>query len=198
MTENDSIRESAQHEEVTSTSITPTISVQQPSTSATISNSPRSPAPRSRKSTLRSPTNTNIVQEGEETGWGSNFWVTLVDPQVCSIALEKSVSLKIGSISESDCIFCMSCYGRSQLGTPSWYFCVNSSIIEPFMFLIFVHRLPPSDDGEWWELSDESRGGLPYYYQTKTGETVWEKPNGFVIPLSILQVSYTAKFYIPG
>jgi hypothetical protein len=48
--------------------------------------------------------------------------------------------------------------------------------------------LPPSADGEWWELSDDSRGGLPYYYQTKTGETVWERPEGFVIPLGIIQV----------
>lgn len=47
--------------------------------------------------------------------------------------------------------------------------------------------MPPSEDGEWWELIDESRG-LPYYYQTKTGETVWEKPAGFVIPLGIIQV----------
>ncbi|KAJ3824642.1 hypothetical protein EV361DRAFT_949479 [Lentinula raphanica] len=47
--------------------------------------------------------------------------------------------------------------------------------------------LPPSEEGEWWELSDESRGGIPYYYQTKTGETVWERPAGFVIPLGILQ-----------
>ncbi|KAJ7502843.1 hypothetical protein B0H11DRAFT_1906678 [Mycena galericulata] len=47
--------------------------------------------------------------------------------------------------------------------------------------------LPPSADGEWWELSDDSRGGLPYYYQTKTGETVWERPAGFVIPLGIIQ-----------
>lgn len=51
------------------------------------------------------------------------------------------------------------------------------------------HRLPPSTEGEWWELSDDSRGGLPYYYQTKTGETVWERPSGFVIPLGIIQVS---------
>ncbi|KAF9230664.1 hypothetical protein BU15DRAFT_83336 [Melanogaster broomeanus] len=47
--------------------------------------------------------------------------------------------------------------------------------------------LPPSQDGEWWELSDESRGGIPYYYQTKTGDTVWERPEGFVIPLTVIQ-----------
>lgn len=49
-------------------------------------------------------------------------------------------------------------------------------------------RLPPSENGEWWEIGDESRGGIPYYYHTKTGETVWEKPDGFVIPLTVLQV----------
>ncbi|KAI0259211.1 hypothetical protein BC834DRAFT_1018360 [Gloeopeniophorella convolvens] len=47
--------------------------------------------------------------------------------------------------------------------------------------------LPPNDNGEWWEIGDESRGGIPYYYHTKTGETVWEKPEGFVIPLTVLQ-----------
>lgn len=51
-----------------------------------------------------------------------------------------------------------------------------------------LNRLPPSDNGEWWEIGDESRGGIPYYYHTKTGETVWEKPDGFVIPLTVLQV----------
>lgn len=50
------------------------------------------------------------------------------------------------------------------------------------------YRLPPSENGEWWEIGDESRGGIPYYYHTKTGETVWEKPDGFVIPLTVLQV----------
>ncbi|KAH9027308.1 hypothetical protein EDB85DRAFT_2148575 [Lactarius pseudohatsudake] len=47
--------------------------------------------------------------------------------------------------------------------------------------------LPPSENGEWWEIGDESRGGIPYYYHTKSGETVWEKPDGFVIPLTVLQ-----------
>lgn len=37
-------------------------------------------------------------------------------------------------------------------------------------------------------MADDSRGGIPYYYQTKTGETVWERPDAFVIPLGILQV----------
>ncbi|KAH8119629.1 hypothetical protein DFH11DRAFT_1501731 [Phellopilus nigrolimitatus] len=46
--------------------------------------------------------------------------------------------------------------------------------------------LPPSADGEWWELVDETRS-IPYYYHTKTNETVWARPDGFVIPLAILQ-----------
>jgi hypothetical protein len=51
--------------------------------------------------------------------------------------------------------------------------------------------LPPSTEGEWWELSDDSRGGIPYYYQTKTGETVWERPDSFVIPLTVIQVIHS-------
>lgn len=58
-------------------------------------------------------------------------------------------------------------------------------------------RLPPSENGEWWEIGDESRGGIPYYYHTKTGETVWEKPNGFVIPLTVLQVRALSRSSIP-
>ena len=50
-----------------------------------------------------------------------------------------------------------------------------------------IHSLPPSPDGEWWEMIDEA-SGLPYYYHTKTAETVWERPQAFVIPLKILQV----------
>jgi hypothetical protein len=48
--------------------------------------------------------------------------------------------------------------------------------------------MPPSTEGEWWELADESRDSLPYYYHTKTHATVWDRPDGFVIPLGILQV----------
>jgi len=57
-----------------------------------------------------------------------------------------------------------------------------------FLQLTLICSLPPSSEGEWWELSDNSRDGIPYYYQTKTGETVWERPKGFVIPLGIVQV----------
>ncbi|PCH43832.1 hypothetical protein WOLCODRAFT_138616 [Wolfiporia cocos MD-104 SS10] len=46
--------------------------------------------------------------------------------------------------------------------------------------------LPPNPEGEWWEMIDET-SGLPYYYHTKSGETTWERPQAFVIPLGILQ-----------
>lgn len=50
--------------------------------------------------------------------------------------------------------------------------------------------MPPSETGEWWELEDEGRENMSYYYHTKTGETVWTRPDGFVIPLGIIQVSF--------
>ncbi|KAF8608714.1 hypothetical protein BDV93DRAFT_433339, partial [Ceratobasidium sp. AG-I] len=51
--------------------------------------------------------------------------------------------------------------------------------------------LPPSTEGEWWELNDESRSPpVPYYHHTRTGETSWTRPVGtFVIPLGIVQTT---------
>ncbi|KAJ6593642.1 hypothetical protein B0H19DRAFT_1091383 [Mycena capillaripes] len=93
------------------------------------------------------------TRETDEAAWGSNFWVTLVDPQTQT-----------------------SFFACPATGQVSWDPPVGNFV------------LPPSAEGEWWELSDESRGGLPYYYQTKTGETVWERPSSaFVIPLGIIQ-----------
>ncbi|PBK81902.1 hypothetical protein ARMGADRAFT_947499 [Armillaria gallica] len=106
------------------------------------------------KSTRQSRSSTP-AQDGDDTTWGSNFWVTIVDPQTQS-----------------------SFYACPATGQVSWDAPVGNFV------------LPPSAEGEWWELSDESRGGLSYYYQTKTGETVWERPAGFVIPLGIIQASH--------
>lgn len=55
--------------------------------------------------------------------------------------------------------------------------------------IYFPPRMPPSDAGEWWELLDEARD-IPYYYHTKTKETQWTRPEGFVIPLNIIQVRF--------
>ncbi|OAX38087.1 hypothetical protein K503DRAFT_692132 [Rhizopogon vinicolor AM-OR11-026] len=91
--------------------------------------------------------------DAEDARWGSNFWVTLIDPQTSTV------------------FFACPATGQVSWDPPAGTFV-----------------LPPSTEGEWWELSDDSRGGIPYYYQTKTGETVWERPDGFVIPLTIIQV----------
>ncbi|KAG1745441.1 uncharacterized protein EDB91DRAFT_1246316 [Suillus paluster] len=90
--------------------------------------------------------------DAEDARWGSNFWVTLIDPQTSTV------------------FFACPATGQVSWDPPAGTFV-----------------LPPSTEGEWWELSDESRGGIPYYYQTKTGETVWERPETFVIPLTIIQ-----------
>ncbi|KAI9068405.1 hypothetical protein FKP32DRAFT_1561869 [Trametes sanguinea] len=39
----------------------------------------------------------------------------------------------------------------------------------------------------------DEASGLPYYYHTKSGETVWDRPNAFVIPLGILQNTALAR-----
>jgi hypothetical protein len=59
------------------------------------STSSQSPPPNtdkspSRQSTLRSPTRT--PQDPDDATWGSNFWVTLVDPQVTSVSSWISLS----------------------------------------------------------------------------------------------------------
>ena len=52
---------------------------------------------------------------------------------------------------------------------------------------IVLGRKPRDPRGEWWELFDDHHG-LPYYYNTMTGETDWIRPDGAtVIPLHALQ-----------
>ncbi|KAK0461020.1 uncharacterized protein EV420DRAFT_1267394 [Desarmillaria tabescens] len=110
---------------------------------------------------MRQSRSSTPAQDGDDTTWGSNFWVTLVDPQ------------------------------RSRRRNPQFYACPATGQVS-WDAPVGNFVLPPSAEGEWWELSDESRGGLSYYYQTKTGETVWERPPGFVIPLGIIQAKKPA------
>ncbi|KAF5385859.1 hypothetical protein D9615_002353 [Tricholomella constricta] len=119
---------------------------------ATVSKTPRS----------KKPSAPGAGQDGDDSAWGSNFWVTLVDPQ-----------------SQSSFFAC------PATGQVSWDPPVGNFV------------LPPSEEGEWWELADDSRGGLPYYYQTKTGETVWERPAGFNTALG-RRLSQTTRFSITG
>jgi hypothetical protein len=80
---------------------------------------------------------------------------------------------------------------------PSGTLCAFRILVDVVRLMDYIYSLPPNEDGEWWELSDESRGGLPYYYQTKTCETVWERPEGFVIPLGIIQVRLRDHYNLP-
>ncbi|KAG6866661.1 hypothetical protein C0991_000771 [Blastosporella zonata] len=109
--------------------------------------------PRSQKSST-----SGAAQDNDDAAWGSNFWVTLVDPQ-----------------SQTSFFAC------PATGQVSWDPPVGSFV------------LPPSEEGEWWELSDDARGGIPYYYQTKTGATVWERPAGFNTALG-RRLSQTTRF----
>ena len=57
-----------------------------------------------------------------------------------------------------------------------------------------LHSLPRNPDGEWWEMEDTSTG-LPYYYNTASKETVWERPeNATIIPLQAVQVRHSSLF----
>ncbi|KIJ19117.1 hypothetical protein PAXINDRAFT_8468 [Paxillus involutus ATCC 200175] len=114
---------------------------------------------------IRSP-RPSATFDPDSSTWGANFWVTLVDPQVVDDERRRWACF----IKTSTTFF--ACPATGQV---SWDAPVGTFV------------LPPSEEGEWWELSDESRGGIPYYYQTKRGETVWERPEGFVIPLTVIQ-----------
>ncbi|KEP51455.1 Rho GTPase-activating-like protein [Rhizoctonia solani 123E] len=92
----------------------------------------------------------------DPTAWGSNFWVTIIDPQTQNHF-----------------------YACPATGECSWDPPAGNFV------------LPPSNEGEWWELNDESRSPpVPYYHHTRTGETSWTRPKGaFVIPLGIVQTT---------
>lgn len=51
------------------------------------------------------------------------------------------------------------------------------------------HRQRKNPAGEWWELFDDVHN-LPYYYNTKTGQTDWERPQDStnIISLTAIQV----------
>lgn len=119
-------------------------------------------------------------------GWGANFWVTLVDPQV-PVDLVSCRRFRLTRETDASVILCMSRHRRGQLGSTSWELLVSSCCRTFDAAVNCQRRLPPNPEGEWWEMIDES-SGIPYYYHTKSGETVWERPDAFVIPLGILQV----------
>ena len=153
-----------------------------------INGKPNGKPRQSRPSTSSGSTHTH-----DDTAWGSHFWVTLVDPQASCLYWSNIYGFNSGLLCSTRPRFLFSharrrdkSHGTLQLGTLCTYLCRH--FLDTFLMGTLPCRLPPSENGEWWEIGDESRGGIPYYYHTKTGETVWEKPNGFVIPLTVLQV----------
>jgi len=69
-------------------------------------------------------------------------------------------------------------YANPSTGDCSWD--------PPIGAMVIPRRL----EGEWWELTDEKRGGRKYYYHTGTGGTQWTRPVGeLVIPLGMIQMN---------
>ncbi|KAF9113983.1 hypothetical protein BGX27_000376 [Mortierella sp. AM989] len=63
-------------------------------------------------------------------------------------------------------------------------------ITDPESRNTFYANLHQSPAGEWWELFDDVHN-LPYYYNTKTGQTEWERPQDSttIISLTAIQKS---------
>lgn len=71
---------------------------------------PAKPQPRTRTPAVPEPS------EPDDTKWGSNFWVTLVDPQVRCPINYCEVSLTESCISDTNLVFRLPCDRPSQLG----------------------------------------------------------------------------------
>ena len=108
----------------------------------------------------------------ESASWGANFWVTIQDPMVSTTVARHDPKIDVVP-EQTQATF----YACPATGETSW-----DPPVETFL-------MPLTDEGHWWELADETRGGTPYYYHTKTGETQWIRPEGFVIPLGIIQTT---------
>lgn len=63
--------------------------------------------------------------EPDKATWGANFWVTLVDPQVCSILSCSGVEERLRVFKDQRHVLCMSCNGPSQLGPAGGDICVS-------------------------------------------------------------------------
>lgn len=76
----------------------------------------------SRQPTQRSPGKSH---EADEAAWGSNFWVTLVDPQVCTqLSLMDTAMLKLDAMLDTNILLCLSGDRTSELGPSCRTFCV--------------------------------------------------------------------------
>lgn len=119
--------------------------------------------------------------------WGTRFWITLLDEDgevfyANPATGEREFVLVFSSLSSPS-------YTHSHSHTRMWTGRWN---LEPGTMV-----LPPSPNGEWYELWSEEHG-LPYYFHTKSRETRWYRPvaaddhdessnTTFIIPLRAVQ-----------
>ena len=73
--------------------------------------------------------------EGDETTWGSNFWVTLVDPQVSFSVISYGVFVNLTDNTDPDFILRLSCHWSSKLGSACRQLCVRQLLLhDPLNF----------------------------------------------------------------
>lgn len=88
----------------------------------TPSKSTSSASPSPAKSSLRNPRSQKSLSSistrdtGDEAAWGSNFWVTLVDPQASPLRLFLRSDWLSKKHPDSDVLLCMPCNWTGQLG----------------------------------------------------------------------------------
>ena len=65
-------------------------------------------------------------QEDDPT-WGSNFWVTLVDPKVVYFSVLPMIYCSTPRLKDTDIFLCLPRNWSSQLGRPRRQFCVSGN-----------------------------------------------------------------------
>jgi hypothetical protein len=92
--------------------------------------------PQSYQRPHKSSTTSSATSSVQEDGWGSNFWVTLVDPQVCRrLHLATFATCEI-EYSDKYRILRLSSNWSSQLGSSCWQFCASLSLF-PYLIIKF-------------------------------------------------------------
>lgn len=131
----ESVQEKNAPPSTTPTTLSPELASNQPSTSSgrgkpaeqhiTTPSSRSISRNSSRYPTQRSPGKSH---EGDEAAWGSNFWVTLVDPQVGARLPMRMMNAGLKSwhcLLDTNIFLCVPSYRTSELGSSCWTLCVT-------------------------------------------------------------------------